>query len=338
MRNKITVSLMFFIAFLCGVSGQAQKAQFGIVKTFHIASAGGWDYIAVCPYNDNLYVAHGNQVNILNRISGDSVGVILHTEGVHGIAFAPEVKKGFITNGKTNNVTVFNMETGVSEILIKTGEKPDAVMYDAVSKKIIVCNGKSNDLNIIDPTNLTVAATIAVDGKPETAVTDENGTIFVNLEDKNEVVVVNPKTHAVEHRWKIGKGEEPTGLAIDTKTHRLFAGCGNKWMIVLDANSGKVIAELPIGDGCDGVSFDEATKLIYCAAGEGKLSVYKEKSASKFVLEGHYPSKKGARTIDIDKKSHLVYLPTAEFEAPKPDQKRPSMIPGTFQVLVMGNK
>lgn len=327
-------SLLTAAALTACVAAQAQG--YHVLNTFHIASAGRWDYIAVSPVTDNVYVSHMTQVNILNKNTGDSVGVIPNTEGVHGIAFAPEFKKGFTSNGKLNTVTVFDIHTNAMLAQIKTGENPDAIMYDHFTKKVYTCNGKSKDLSVIDPANNTVVKTVALGGKPETAVSDGAGKLYINIENKNEIAVVNTKTYTVENRWKVGNGEEPSGLAIDVKTKRLFAGCGNKLLIVMNAENGKVVKELPIGDGCDGTAFDAGTKTVFSSNGDGTLTVIKEKSANDFSVVENAVTKKGARTLAVDEKTHKVYLPTADFGAPVAGEKRPPMIPGTFQVLVVG--
>ncbi len=314
----------------------AQGSGYHVLNTYHIASSGRWDYIAVSPINNNLYVSHMTQVNILNKNTGDSVGVIPNTEGVHGIAFAPGFKKGFTSNGKINTVTVFDINTNAVQAQIKTGENPDAIMYDPYSKKVFVCDGKSKDLTIIDPATNAVVGTVALGGKPETAVSDEAGKIYVNIEDKNEIAVVDAKAYAVEKRWKTGKGDEPSGLAIDIKTKRLFAGSGNKLLIVMNAENGKVVKELPIGDGCDGVAFDPASKYVFSSNGDGTLTVIHEKSATEIAVTDNVVTKKGARTLAVDERTHKVYLPTADLGTPAAGEKRPPMIPGTFQVLVVG--
>jgi len=333
-----TASLILALTLALPDSTFAQTSGYQVINTFHIQSSGGWDYIAVSPVTDNIYVSHATQVNILNKNTGDSVGVIPNTTGVHGIAFAPEFKKGFTSNGKLNTVTVFDITTNAVLAQITTGENPDWIMYDPFSKKVYVCDGRSKDLSVIDPANNTVIKTIPLGGKPETAVADAEN-IYINIEDKNEIAVVNAKTYEVEHRWKTGKGESPSGLAIDVKTKRLFAGCDNKLLVVLNAENGKVVKELPIGDGCDGVAFDPGMKNVFSSNGEGTLTVIHEKSANDFAVEENVPTKKGARTLAVDEKTHRVYLPTAEFGAPDPQapkQKHPPMVPGTFQVLVVG--
>ena len=317
------------------MSLKAQKS-FSVQKTFHIASPGGWDYIAVGPGNNRLYVSHGTQVNILDESNGDSIGVIENTTGVHGIAFDKEHNKGFTSNGRLNTVTVFDLKTNAVIAQIPTGTNPDAIMYEPFSKKIITCNGRSQNLSILDPIENKLLDSIPVGGKPETAVSDGAGKIFVNIEDKSEIVEIDTKTYKVMARWSLAPAQEPSGLAMDRKTNRLFAGCGNKLMAVVDATNGKLIGTFPIGDGCDGAGFDSGTKNIFTSNGDGTLSVYHEKSGDVFELVENATTKRGARTIAVNEQNHLIYLPTADFEQQQAGQTgRPRMIPGTFQVLVV---
>jgi YVTN family beta-propeller protein len=312
------VSLAVAAAFL----GNAAFAQSGykVEKTFPVGGDTKYDYISLCPVNENLYVAHGTLVNIINKNTGEAIGKIENTEGVHGVAFAPEFKKGFTTNGRANTVTVFDINTNKALEEIKVGEKPDAIMYDTKTKMILVCEGRSKDLAVIDPSTNKVVKNIDLGGKLETAVTDDAGRAYINLEDKNELVVVNTKTWKVEKKWKLGNGQSPTGLAIDKKTRRLFVGC-EKLMVVLNATNGKVVKEVPIGEGCDGVAFDPSRSLIFTSNGSGTLSVIKENSADDFALLENVPTKKGARTLVVDEKTHKVYLPTSEN--------------GSFEVIVL---
>ncbi|HQS52191.1 MAG TPA: hypothetical protein PLN99_09860, partial [Daejeonella sp.] len=268
-----------------------------VTNTFHIASTGGWDYLEVGPVNDWLYVSHGTQVNIINKKTGDSVGIIENTTGVHGIAFDVAEKKGFTSNGRINTVTVFDMNSNKVLAQIGTGQNPDAIMYEPFSKMIITCNGRSKNLTIIDPVKNISIDSVDIGGKPETAVSDGKGRIYVNNEDKSEIVVVDTKTFKVINRWSIAPGEGPTGLAFDKETKRLFAGC-EKLLMVIDATNGKVIDKISIGDGCDGVAFDAATKNIFTSNGsDGTLTIVHEESADKFVVIENVKTKKGARTI-----------------------------------------
>lgn len=336
--KKIFSFTAILIAMFIFERSQAQKT-FSILKTFHIASPGGWDYIAVGPGNNHLYVSHGTQVNILDETTGDSIAVIENTQGVHGIAFDKEQNKGFTSNGRLNNVTVFDLSTNKIITQIPTGQNPDAIMYEPFSKKIITCNGRSRNLSIIDPVANKTIDSIAVDGKPETAVSNDAGKVYVNIEDKSEIQEIDMKTFKVTNTWSIKPGEEPTGLSIDKKTNRLFAGCGNKLLVVVNAQNGKIVDTLHIGSGCDGTGFDNNTKNVFASCGEGILSVYHETSADKFESVANAPTKRGARTISVNEQTHLIYLPTADFDATKTGQNgRPMMIPGTFQVIVVGQQ
>ena len=334
--KKIPGITLLFVVISGNLSLNAQT-PFHVLKTFHIQSPGGWDYLAIGPGNGRLYVSHSTQVNILDLKTGDSVGVIENTTGVHGIAFDKEHNKGFTSNGRLNNVTVFDLKTNAVLGQIATGQNPDAILYEPYSKKIVTCNGRGRNLSILDPVENKLLDSIDVGGKPETAVSNGAGALFVNIEDKNEIVMINMKTFKVEAHWPLAPAEEPTGLAFDKSTNRLFAGCGNKLLAILDASNGKLIQTLAIGDGCDGVAFDDDKKNIFTSNGEGTISVFHENSADNVEAVVTIATKRGARTITVDKLTHLLYLPTADFEPMAPDQKgRPKMIPGTFQVLVIG--
>lgn len=334
-KEAIYLSIVTLLSFNIANSQSARSLK--IINTFHIASAGGWDYLATGPVNNWLYVSHGTQVNILNKLTGDSVGVIENTTGVHGIAFSVPDNRGFISNGRLNTVTVFDMNTNKVLTQIPVGQNPDAILYEPFSRKIFTCNGRSNNLTVIDPAANKVIDSIAVGGKPETAVADGLGKLYVNIEDKNEIAVVDAGTFKVINHWSILPGQEPTGLAIDVNTHRLFAGC-DKLLMVINAENGTVVDKITIGEGCDGVAFDDVAKNIYTAnGGDGTVTVIIERDENKFVVIGNLATKKGARTIAIDKQTNKLYLPTAEFEDKRPGQSgRAAMKPGTFQVLVIG--
>lgn len=329
MREYLTI---FFIAISLIAFGQ-EKHDFHVVKTYHIASPGGWDYIAV--NNGRLYVSHGTQVNILNEETGDSIGYIPNTTGVHGIAFDNEHGKGYTSNGRLDNVTVFDLKTNQVMAQIATGQNPDAIMYEPFTKMIITCNGRSKNLSLIDPVAEKTVDSIDVGGKPETAVSDGHGKLFVNIEDKSEIVEVDLVKRTVLNHWSLKPAEGPTGLAFDPDTKRLFAGC-DKMLAVVNSETGALVMTIPIGAGCDGTAFDIKKKLIYTSNGEGTLSVIQAKGANKFETLGNFPTRRGARTIAIDQKNGTLFLPTAEFDPTKTGQNgRPLMIPGTFQVLVV---
>ena len=328
--------LILSIALFAITHANAQKTGMHVIKTFHIASSGGWDYIEVGPVHDWVYVSHGTQVNVLNKTTGDSVAVIENTTGVHGIAFDVANNKGFTSNGRINTVTVFDMNTNKVLAQVPAGQNPDAIFYESFSKRIVTCNGRGKNLSFIDPVLNKVTDSVDVGGKPETAVSDGAGKIFVNVEDKNEIVAIDAKTFKVLNHWSIAPADGPTGLAYDAKTKRLFAGC-DKLLVVLNATTGKIVDTLKIGNGCDGVVFDPATKNVFTSNGDGTITVIHEDNADKFTVVENIETKRSARTIALDKTTHMLYLPAAEFEAQDPNVKgRPKMKPGTFQVLVVG--
>ena len=335
MKKNILLICLLLVAFATHVSAQS---DYHVVKTFHINSMGGWDYPAVDANSNKLYLSHGGQVNILDKITGDSIGIINNTSGVHGVAFVPSLGMGYTSNGKTNNVTVFDLKTGATLTQIEVGKNPDWIMYDPFSKKIVTSNHSGGDLSLIDVNTNQVVATIAVGGaKLETVVSDEAGKLFVNLEDKNQIAEVDIAKAAVINIWDLAPSESPTGLAIDLKTKRLFSTC-DKTLVVMDATNGKIVATVPIGEGCDGAAFDPSSKLIFTSNGSGTVSVVKEVSANVFKLVETITTKKGARTISLDNKTHMLYLPTADYEplpADAPKGTRAKMIPGSFQVLVL---
>ena len=280
------------------------------------------------------------QVNILDAKTGDSVGYIPYTKGVHGIAIAHEFNKGYTSNGRGNNITVFDLKTNQVLKQVNAGTNPDAIFYDDFSKKVYAFNGRSKDATVIDCATDSVVATIPLGGKPETGVSDGKGKVFVNIEDTGEEAEIDAATYKVINRWKLTGGEEPSGLAMDRKTDRLFIGCGgNQTMIVLDATNGNIVGKFPIGR-CDGVGFDPKLKLAYSSNGEGTITVVREINANKFEFVENIPTEPGARTIGVDTETHKIYLPTAKSnpvaataDNPHP---RPQQIPGTFHVVVVG--
>ncbi len=322
---------IFIVLFLAPLCLLAQKTNYKIEKEFSIKSGGGWDYLIV---NQNkLYVSHGIQVNVLDKNTGDSLGVIMNTTGVHGIAFEPSNSIGFTSNGRLNNVFAFNISTNEVIATIATGANPDAIFYEPFTKTIITCNGSGKSLSFINAKTYELIATTDVGGKPETAVSDEAGNIYVNIEDKNEIIKVNVVSHKIEQHWKLDPLEEPTGLSIDLSTKRLFAG-GDKLLAVVNMENGKLVTTIPIGEGCDGVAFDNKNKLIFTSNGTGTMSVIKEVNANKFETVQTLITTRGARTIAIDDATGTVYIPTAKFEPQAAGAKeRPKMIPGSFTIL-----
>ena len=316
---------------------------FKVSKKINCAGDEGWDYMAVDDVNQHLFVSHGNFVNVIDLKSDKTIATIPDTKGVHGIAIANDLNKAFISNGKDNSVSIVALNTfKLIEKVKIDGVKPDAILYDKFSQKVFTYNAVSKDATVIDAKTNKVVKTIALGGKPEFSVTNNKGLIYVNIEDKSQIKKINTSSMKVINTWNIAPGDEPSGLAIDTATNRLFAVCSNKLMIVLDAKTGKIIKTLPIGDGCDGVAFDAEKQLVFSSNGEGSVTVVKEKNANSFSVLETVKTQKGARTIALNKTTHQLYLPTAEFgtkpeptaENPKP---RAGITPNSFTVLVVEN-
>jgi DNA-binding beta-propeller fold protein YncE len=317
------------------LSCTALHAQYKISQTFHIKSGGGYDYTTVDSLSNRLYLSHGTQVNIVNKMTGDSISVIKTDKDVHGIALAHEFGKGYISNGSSNSVLVFDLKTFKVLARVPAGEFTDGIFYDDYSKQVITCNGRGKSMTVIDPSTDKVAATIQLTGWPETAVSDGKGKIYVNNAEKSEIDVIDAKTYKIINTWPIAPGKSASGLAIDRITMRLFAGCDNQKLIVMNAENGNVVTSVPIGDECDAVGFDKKLMTVYSSNGEGTLTIIKEQSADKFEVIQNLKTKKGARTQAVDQITHKVYLPTGEFAPKKAGEFRPSLIPGTFQVLVV---
>ncbi len=323
---------------------QTHASKIALIKKTVVGGEGGWDYLSVSPEDRHLYLSHGSQVEVLNVDTHEKIGVIPEMKGVHGIVALPALGKGFITSGATNSVIVFDTKTLAKLADIPTGEGPDALLYDAFSKRIFVFNHKGGSVTAIDVATLKAIETVKLGGSAaEAGVTDEKGTIFVNLEDLNEIITFDAKTLAVKDHWKVAPGEEPTGLAIDLKTNLLFTVCGNKKMIVLDSKTGKFIAEAPIGNRCDGVTFDPVSKTAFSSNGEGTITAVHEDSPTKFSVIETIKTNVGARTITIDPKTQHIFTMTAQYgeTPPKTDanpRPRPKIVPNTFSVLEFGVK
>ena len=323
---------------IAGASDAQTEPSYRISAAFAIKGGGGYDYMTVDPASEKLYVAHGSQVNILNKTTGTSLGVIDVEKDAHGIALVQSLGKGYISNGTLNQVLVFDLATNKILARVPTGQFTDAIFYDDFSKKVITCNGRSKNMTVIDPTHDTVVATVQLTGWPETAVSDGKGHLYVNNAEQAEVDVIDAATFKLTHRWPNKPGTGASGLSMDRKTMRLFATCGNKRLIVMDATNGRVVANFPTGGGADGAGFDDGFKTAYSSNGEGTLTVIQELSANKFVLVGNVVTKPGTRTIAVDQTTHKVYLPAASFRHATKDTFRPEMVPGTFKILTVERK
>lgn len=335
MKNILFLPIIIF----CVSNSYGQK--FEIFNKIAVAGNEGWDYLSVNEPAQQLFVSHGSKVDVIDLKSNKTIATISDTNGVHGIAVANDLNKAFITDGKDNAVTVINLNTfGLIEKVKIAGIKPDAVLYDQFSGKVFIYNAKSNDATVIDAATNKIVATIPLEGKPEFSVTDTKGHIYVNIEDKNQIKVIDANTLKVIHTWSIAPGDEPSGLAIDIKGNRLFSVCGNKLLVVTDALTGIIIKTLPIGDSCDGVAFDDKKNLIFSSNGDGTVTVIKEENKDTFSIVQTIKTLKGARTITLNKTTGQLYLPTAEFgktpaATSENQHPHPSILPNSFTVLVL---
>ena len=327
------------IPFLLYNLSYSQNSGYKISNTIHLEGDAGWDYLSVDDATNRLFVSHGNMVQVVDLTSGTLAGTISDTKGVHGIAIAADLNKGFISNGRDTSVTVFNLKTldFITKVKV-TGINPDAILYDPFSKKVFAYNGRTSNATVIDANTNEVISTIALDGKPEFSVTDGNGKVYVNIEDKNKISVINSATLQVEQSWSVEPGDEPSGLAIDNENHLLFAVCGNKLMVIVDAQTGKIVSTVTIGEHVDGVGFDPGTMRIFSSNGDGTLTVVQEEKGNSFTVVENFATQRGARTIAVNKITHHIYLPAAEYEAaPEPTKDNPNPRPkikaGTFVIL-----
>lgn len=333
------------VVFLAVFSFSFSFAQnFKVTNKIKLAGDEGWDYLAVDNVNQNLFVSHGSVVNVVNLKTNESIATIPDTKGVHGIAIANDLNKAFISDGKENAVTVVDLKSFqfIEKIMIE-GQKPDAILYDQFSHYVFTYNAKTNDATVIDATTNKIVKTIPLGGKPEFSVTNNKGLVYVNIEDKNEIKTIDTKTLEVIKTWSISPGDEPSGLAIDLENNVLFSVCGNKMMMIVDANSGKILQQIPIGDGCDGVTFDAKRKMAFSSNGEGTITAVKEISNKKFEVIQTIKTQKGCRTITLNPLTGQLFTPTAEYGAkPEPTTEnprpRPSLQPKSFTVLVVENK
>jgi len=329
---------------ICVAVGAAVAAGPGyhVVTSYKVGGEGGWDYLTADASARRLYISRGTHVIVLDLDSGKNVGDIPDTPGVHGIALAPELGRGFTSNGREGTVSIFDIKTLALISKVKVGDNPDAILFDPATKRVFTFNGRSQDSSAIDAASGKVLGTIKLDGKPEFAASDAKGEIFVNIEDKSELVAIDPNKLEVKATWPLAPCTEPSGLSIDRKHRRLFVGCDNKMMAVVDADNGKVLATPAIGEGVDATVFDDEAGLAFASCGaDGVLTVVKEDSPEKFSVAENVTTQKGARTLALDSKTHKVFVVTADFGPPpaatadNPHPRR-SIVPDTFVVLVAG--
>lgn len=345
MKRSLNLTSLLFLLLPCSLLFAADPAASSpglhVINTYAIGGEGWWDYIKMDPDARRLYISRGTHVMVMDADSGKVIGDIADTPGVHGIALAPDLGRGFTSNGREGTVSIFDVTTFKTIKKVAVGDNPDAILFDPASKRVFTFNGHSHDATAVDAATGEVVGKIPLDGKPEFGVTTGAGEIFVNLEDKSEILALDPVSLKIKSTWPLAPCESPSGLAIDVKNRRLFAGCDNKMMAVVNADTGKVITTLPIGEGVDANGFDPGPGFAYASCGEGVLVVAHADPPDNYSVVQTVPTQRGARTMAVDTKTHQVYLVTAKFGPPPPatDQQphpRPTMLPDSFMVLVVG--
>lgn len=345
MKLRLCLLSSLFCLALAGYAAAGPAApSYHVLKRVQVGGEGGWDCLAVDGTAHRLYLSRSTHVMVLNADTLALVGDLPNTPGVHDVALVPRLGRGFTTNGGDNSVTVFDLKSLRETARIAVGTRPDAILFDPATRRVFTFNGGSNDATAVDAASDKVVGTVALGGKPEMAASDEHGTIFVNIEDKSEIVAFDARTLAVKQHWSIAPCEEPSGMAIDRKHHRLFAVGSNGKMAVVDSRSGRVLAAPAIGEGPDGAGFDAGRGLAFSSNGrDGTLTVVKETAAGHFERVASVPTESGARTMALDAGTHRIYLVTAK-PIPEPAgeqsgaRRRRSYEPGSFAVLVVGTR
>ena len=342
--NNRWFTILLGLSLITVLGAQASRAggPYQFLKEIQIGGAGGWDYLSIEPATRRLYVTHATKIVVLDLDQDTVVSEITDTPGVHGFALAPELGRGFSSNGRENKASIVELQTLKTLAKVDTGENPDAILYEPGQKEVYTFNGRGKSATVFTAKTGQVVATIPLPGKPEFAVADPQANrIYCNIEDQNEVVAIDTQTHRIAATWPLAPGEEPTGLAIDLAQHRLFVGCHNQLLVMLDSRTGKVIRSLPIGQGVDATAFDRGTQFVFSSNGDGTVNIAHEDTPDKLTELQTLATEPGARTMALDPTTHKIYLAAAKFE-PQPTAKpgeprqRPAIVAGSFKVLVYG--
>jgi DNA-binding beta-propeller fold protein YncE len=339
--RTLTVALGLLTSSTTALFAQASPgASYHVTRDLTLGGDGRWDYVTVDTASHRLFIARQTRVMVVDPESGKLLGEVPGLNGAHGVALAYAIGHGFATSGHDSTVTMFDLKTLRVLGRTKAADDDDAVLYDPASKHVFTFNGDANSASVIDPVSGKLVGDIPLGGKPEFGVTTGKGRLFVNLEDKAEIVEIDPTAMRVLRRWSLAPCEEPTGLAIDRVHHLLFSGCHNKLMAISNAAEGKMIAHVPIGGGVDAGAFDPSSELAFASNGDGTLTVVHEDSPTSFHVVANVSTRPGARTMTLDERTHRIYTVTSAFgpaPAPTPDEPhpRPSLVPGTFSLLVL---
>jgi WD40 repeat protein len=329
MRFHRAFGLTVLMMSLAGPLVQAQKtSEYKVSRRITLGGEGGWDYLAFDAEAHRLYIARATRVMVVDVESAKLVGEIPNTNGVHGVALVQKLGRGVTSNGRDNTATIFDLKTLAPIATVKTGAKPDAILFDSLSGLVLTFDGKSNDATLIDPEKAVALGAIALPGRPETGVSDGKGKVFVNLEDKNLIAVIDVAARKVTASWPLTGCEEPTGLAMDIANRRLFSGCHNGTLVVMDADTGRNLQKLAIGNGVDAVAFDKGASLIFTSNGEGNVSVIQQQDPDQYTSLANVSTQKGAKTMALDSNKHVVYtVGNAAADA--------SGKPGAFELIVL---
>lgn len=320
----------------------AADGPYTLLAEIKAGGEGGWDYLSVDSAARRLYVSHATKVVVIDLDTNTIAGEIAPTSGVHGVAVAPELGRGFVSNGRDNTASIFDLKTLQITGSVKTGENPDCILFEPAHREVYTFNGRGKSATVFDALSGEVKATIPLPGKPEFAVVDvKAGRIYNNIEDAHDIVVIDTATHAVVATWPIAPGEEASGLAIDLANHRLFTVASNNLLLALDSTTGKVLSTLPIGPGVDAAAYDPGTGLVFASSSDGTLTVAKADAAGTLSLVQTLATPPRSRTMTLDPKTHRIYVSAAEFTAPVPAAagarpQRPPMVAGSFKVVVYG--
>jgi DNA-binding beta-propeller fold protein YncE len=339
--SSLAIAALTILCLSPPISAFAEDAGYRVTDKQHLEGDIKWDYLIVDAGHRHLFISNGDRVEVFDVDKKQIVGAITNTHGVHGIALAPDLDRGFTSNGKDNNVTIFELSTLKIIGNSQTEKKPDGIVYDPSSKRVFAANGESGSLTPVDALTGKSLTAIPLGGKPEFVAVDGKGRLFVNIEDKNELVVVDTQKLAITHRYDLSAScDEPAGLSIDPDSQRLFVGCHNQKMTIVDANTGKILDSLPIGRGNDATAYDATSRLVFSSNGDGTLNVISSLDATHYQIRQTVNTLPGARTLAIDPVSHKVYLVTAETEPaeattqPK-ESHRPRFKPDTFTLITV---
>ncbi|HXN52073.1 MAG TPA: YncE family protein [Candidatus Acidoferrum sp.] len=343
MRKHLTLlglaalsAVILFCAAIFSYAAKPGASGYRVIKTVSVPGDEGWDYVYVDSDARRVYISHGSHTVVMNADTYAIEGDIPDTQGVHGIAVASDLGRGFTSNGRANTVTIFDLKTLKTIGTAKTDANPDAIIYDPATKRVFTFNGRGKNSTAINAADGSVVGAIPLGDKPEFAVADGKRAIFVNGEDTSNLIVLDSQNLKETHRWPLAPCKSPSGLAGDLKTRRLLAVCDDKVSSVVDADSGKIVANPPICDGPDAAAFDPSSNYFFASCGDGNLTIIHEDSPDKYTVVENVPTKKTARTMGLDLKTHKIFLPSAEFEPPAPGERRGKMKPGSFAIIIVG--